>query len=271
VLYEAGDFQGAARSFLNAHQASGDVRLLWNAAACEQGLRHYARAIVLVRRYLDSHSPVITPEAEQNALAFLEAALPLTARLAIQSSEPGASVYVDDELVGTLPLDPNTRVDFGTHRIVLKKPDFADRTESFTVTGPTDVRLSLPMKALVHQGRLVVRAGRGDSIALDGRFVGTTTFDEAVPSGKHVVRVTATGARPFETRIVVEDDRTRSLDVTLQRASEPSGIPTWMWIVGGAVVVAGASTAGYFIAQAPDEPSQKQPSGSMGTVNLPLR
>jgi hypothetical protein len=271
LLYQAGDFPSAVRHFLSAHEASGDVRLLWNAAACEQGLRHYAKAIVLVRQYLDSRSPLITPAAEQNALAFLEAARPLTARLFIEANEPGASVYVDGELVGKLPLDPDTRVDFGTHRVVLKKPNFTDSSKEVTVTSPTDLRLTFAMTPAVHQGRLIVRAGKGDSIALDGRFVGLTTFDGAVPSGKHVLRVTATGARPFETRVTIDDDRTRAVDVTLQRTPEVSGVPTWVWIVGGAAVVAGASTAGYFILKGPDETTEDAPPGSMGNVALPLR
>jgi PEGA domain len=271
VLHKSGDFAGAERRFLSAYEAAKDVRLLWNAAACEQGLRHYSKAIGLVRRYLSSRSPLITEEAERNARAFLDAALPLTARLLVEGNATGSSAYLDDDLLGTFPLDPETRVDFGSHRLLVKKPQFVDDTQTFTVTSSADVHLALKLLAVVHQGRLVVRAGKGDAIALDGHFRALGTFDGALPSGTHRLRVTAVGSRPFETSVVVEDDRTRALDATLTRSPVAFGIPTWVWLAGGALVLAGAGTATYIITRSPDSASEPLPGGSAGKVQLPLR
>jgi hypothetical protein len=271
VLHKSGDFAGAGQRFSSAYQATGDVRLLWNAAACEQGLRHYSKAIVLVRHYLSSRSPLITEEAERAARAFLDAALPLTARLVVEANATGSSAYLDDELLGTLPLDAETRVDFGTHRLVVKKPQFVDDTQTFTVTSSADVQLAVKLVAVVHQGRLVVRAGKGDAIALDGHFRAIGTYDGALPSGNHRLRVTATGSRPLEASVLVEDDRTRALDVTLARSAVAAGMPTWFWLASGAVVLAGAGTATYFITRSADAGSEPLPSGSAGRVQLPLR
>jgi hypothetical protein len=271
VLHKSGDFAGAERRFLSAYEAAKDVRLLWNAAACEQGLRHYSKAIVLVRRYLSSRSPLITEEAERNARAFLDAALPLTARLIVEANATGGSAYLDDELLGTLPLDAETRVDFGSHRLLVKKPQFVDDKQTFMVTSSADVHLAVQLVAVVHQGRLVVRAGKGDTIALDGHFRAFGSFDGGLPSGPHRLRVTAVGSRLFEASVVVEDDRTRALDVTLTRSPVAFGIPTWVWLAGGALVLAGAGTATYFITRPADSASEPLPSGSAGKVQLPLR
>jgi hypothetical protein len=271
LLHKSGDFAGAGRRFSNAYEATRDVRLLWNAAVCEQGLRHYSRAIALVRRYLSSHSPLITEEAERNARAFLDAALPLTARLIIEANEPGGRVYLDDELLGGLPLDAETRVDFGTHRLVVRKPGFVDDVRALTVLSSADVLVAMKLKAVVHQGRLVVRARKGDAIALDGRFRALSTFDGVLPSGKHRLRVTAAGSEPFEANVLVEDDRTRALDVTLTASPVAFGIPTWAWLAGGAALLGGAGTAAYFIARSPDSGGEALPSGSAGKVQLPLR
>lgn len=271
VLYKSGDFAGAGRRFSSAYEATWDVRLLWNAAVCEQGLRHYSKAIALVRRYLGSRSALITEEAERNARAFLDAALPLTARLVVEANEAGSSVYLDDELLGSLPLDAETRVDFGTHRLVVRKPQFVDAAQTFSVTSSTDIHVAVKLNAVVHQGRLVVRAHKGDAIALDGHFRALSSFDGLLPSGKHRLRVTAKGSQPFETSVLVEDDRTRALDVTLTSSPVAFGIPTWVWLAGGAVLLGGAGTATYFIARSPNSGSEALPSGSAGKVQLPLR
>jgi len=271
VLHKSGDFAGAEPRFLSAYEATRDARLLWNAAACEQGLRHYSKAIVLVRRYLGSRSPLITAEAERNARAFLEAALPLTARLVVEANATGSSAYLDDELLGRLPLDPETRVDFGTHRLLVKNPQFVDHVQSFTVTSSADVHLVLKLLAVVHQGRLVVRAAKGDAIALDGHFRALGGFDGTLPSGTHRLRVTAVGSRPFEGSVFIEDDRTRALDVTLTRSSGALGIPTWAWLAGGAALLAGAGAATYFVTRPADSSSEPLPGGSAGKLQLPLR
>jgi hypothetical protein len=269
LLYGSGDYHGARRSFSSAYELSGDVRLLWNAAACEQALRRYSKAIVLVRRYLASSSPLITPEAEKKARDFLEAALPLTAPFRIES-EPGAAVYLDDELVGTLPLDPEMRIDVGSHKLVLKKKRFVDATKSFAVTAPKDVAITLGLVPEVERGKLVVRASDGDSISLDGRFVGLGRFEGDLVAGSHQLKVVAEGARPFESRVFIEPDKARFMEVKLER-TDRTGLPTWVWVAGGAALVAGAGTAGYFLFKSSDEAETAAPTGSMGNVKLPLR
>lgn len=271
LLHKSGDFSGAERRFSSAYEATQDVRLLWNAAVCEQALRHYSKAIALIRRYLGSRSPLITEEAERNARAFLDAALPLTARLVLEVDEPGSSAYLDDEPLGTLPLAAERRVDFGTHRLVLRKPRFVDDTRTFTVTSSADVHVAAKLEAIVHEGRLVVRTGRGAAIALDGRYRALGTFDGALASGRHRVRVTAPGSPPFETSVLVEDGRTRALDVTLTRSPVALGVPTWVWLVGGAAVLAGAGAATYFVTRSTESGGDALPNGSAGKVQLPLR
>src|SRR5438045_6826203 len=52
ILYEDGDFQSALLKLKSSYEASKDARLLWNMAACEKNLRHYAEVARLVDRYL---------------------------------------------------------------------------------------------------------------------------------------------------------------------------------------------------------------------------
>jgi hypothetical protein len=275
LLYESGDFAGAYLKFLSAYELSRaggerDPRLLWNAAACERALRHYANAIVLVRRYLESRSPLITEQAAENARAFITAASAMTVALSIEANVPGAVAYVDDVFVGPVPLPDDSRLDLGTHRIFVRKTGHTGHSETVTTSGQA-VHVKALLRPIQHRGRLVVNAGKADSIFVDGVFRGHGRFEGELPSGPHDVRVTAAGRKPFEREVVLADDQTRSMDVTLEHAVESGGVPVWAYVAAGVVLSAGAVTGAYFALRSGDGGSADLPSGSMGRVDLPLR
>jgi hypothetical protein len=255
LLYDNGDYAGAAVKFYSAYERSradnpkweGDPRLLWNAASCEKSLRRYARAMALVRRYLDSRSPLITHEGEIAARTFLAAAEPLTAPLVIEANVPDALVYLDDELLGKTPLEGGVRVDLGTHRLLVKKGNHTDYVETLSIGGSDELRVTALLRPLERRGRLVVRASPGDDITVDGVLVGAGRVELRMPSGVHTVRVTGPGARPFDARVLVDERRTRSLDVVLERAEPSSSLPPWVWAAGGSLVTGLLMTSGYFI------------------------
>jgi len=146
LLADSGDFAGALLKFQSAYLEADDPRLLWNAAACERNLHHYAKAIVLVRRFLESNPSRITPEAAASARAFLEAAEPLTAPLRVESNPPNAQVYLDEERLGAPELMSEVRIDLGTHKIVVEAPGFARYTQTLTVTSSSQVHVRAILK-----------------------------------------------------------------------------------------------------------------------------
>lgn len=267
LLYENGDYSGALVRFLSAAKTSTDPRLLWNAAVCEKALRHYARAIALMRRYLASNSPLLTAQAAASAQIFLAAAEPLTARLEVSVNVPDASVYADDEPVGKVPLSSHARIDWGTHQVVVKKKDFTDYEQTVTVSSSADVRVSAILRPVVHEGRIIVRAGSGDLIVIDGKPSAWGTWEGVLTSGLHDLRVSSGGSRPYEKRIVVADAQTRGFDITLEPAPRGS-LPAWVWIAGGTLLAAGVATAGYFVFKPAD--TQDTVRGSIRTVQLGL-
>ena len=250
VFFDKGDYASALVKFQSAFSTSHDPRLLWNSAACEVKLFHYARAGRLMRRYLESHSPLITEEAARRARAFLEAAEQLTVGLVVTSGVGEAEVYVDGEYLGRTPLgaaSADVRVDPGRHELVVRKSGFLDFRETLTVTGSANHTVRAELKAILHEGRLVVRAKPGDLIQVDGASVGYGSFEGTLPSGAHTVRVSAPEARPFETKLAVADDRTHTFQINLEPLPKDSGVPTWVWIGGASVLAAGAGVAGYFL------------------------
>ncbi len=257
ILYDDGDYAGAVVKFLSAYDASKDARLLWNAAACQKSLRHYAKAMILVRRYLEAGASRISDASRKEAETFLDAVTPLTARLSVVTGEPDAQVFVDKELVGTTPLVEALFVDLGQREVVIRKEGYEPFTTVVKVTGSHDVKVTATLKKIVHQGHVTVHARPGDTISFDGHGVGSGTWEATVPSGGHTVRVTAPGKVAYQSELLLQDGQTRRLDVSLK--DEPGGIPAWLWIAGSTVVAAGAATAGYFIFRSTD-------SGIPGTI-----
>lgn len=239
ALFGDGDFAGALVRFQNALETTKDSRLYWNIGVCHRSLRHYSDAIRALERFMADSGARVTDAQRADAAEFIAGLRPYVAALSVRSSERAASVLVDDKIAGTSPLD-RYLVDLGAHTIVLRKAGFADQTRRIDVTETKDVSLDVTMP---HEGRLIVHAGAGDAIALDGKTIGSTTFDGSITSGRHHLRVSAEGKRTREIDFNLDDGQVRTLDVALEKG----GLPTWAWIGAGAAVATGIVIAGVLL------------------------
>lgn len=241
LLFADGDNAGAAIKFKSAYEKSNDPRLLWNMAACEKNLRRYSRALKQLSQYLTEGGSKLTDQDRAEAAELIKVMEPFTAKLKINATEPGAEVYIDDELLGTTPVEPAV-VDLGMRKIRVQKADFEEVTKDIAVGGAAEVAVDVPLVKIVHEGRLNVRTQTDASISIDGKVVGAGSWSGSLASGGHLIRVTAPKRMPYQSEVYLQDKETRDLDVTLDK--EPSkGVPTWMWIAGGVVLAGGITTA----------------------------
>ncbi|HEY3237076.1 MAG TPA: PEGA domain-containing protein [Polyangiaceae bacterium] len=231
LLYADGDYAGALIKFQGAFEVSKDSRLLWNMAACEKNLRHYAKVLSLVQRYLKEGGALLSDQDRNEAKDLTSAIESFTAALIIKVNQSGAEVFVDDEPVGTSPLPEPITVDIGMRHIRVKKEGFRELSLSVPIGGSKEVTQDLKLEREVHQGKLTVHAAKGAAITLDGKAVGTGKFSGTVPSGGHTLRVSKAGMRPYQSEVVVQDNETRTVDVALEviptqgaAAEEPTGV-----------------------------------------------
>lgn len=225
LLFGDGDFAGAEIKFKSAYDKSGDARLLWNVAACEKNQRHYARTMAFVRRYLDTGGDLLTDADRAEARALASAIESLTVKLTIAVSEPGADVLVDDEKVGTSPLDKPLVADIGVRKIAVKKQGFKESIQSLPVGGSAEARVEVKLEPEVHEGKLTVTTQPGAVISIDGQRVASGRFEGKLRSGGHTLRVDAEGARSYQSEVVLADDENRSIDVPLEKAFVPPPLP----------------------------------------------
>jgi hypothetical protein len=261
VLFDNSDYAGALVKFQHAYDSSADARLLWNMAACEKNLRHYARVLRLVERYLHDGNARITEAQRADAEAVLRTVRSLVSSIRVIVNEPGASVFVDGEPVGTTPLPDVLTVDLGERRIRVSKPGFKDQEIVQNAAGASEATVSIALARDVHEGRLVVSTDASAAIRVDGAAVGLGHWDGNVPPGTHAIGITAPGMRPYSGDVVVQDGETRSLELSLQR--ESSGISAAWWIAGGILAAAGLGAGGYFLFR----PSPQAPAPTQGTIS----
>lgn len=254
VLYRAGDFAGALLQFERAYDLSSEPRLLWNVAVCEKNLRRYARSVKAIERYQAEGGTRLSEEDQKDAVHLLKAIRPFVAVMTVKVSEPGADVFIDGERVGSTPLAGPLLIDMGARRIRVSKKGFHEHTQTEQVFGESELTLDIGLKKEIHQGRLIIAAGKDDVIRLDGKVVGQGSWDGTALSGGHTLRVTAPGMKPYQTEVMVQDNVVRRIQVTLDPEPKP-GVPTWALITGSAVLAVGAGVGlGYFAWRASEAP-----------------
>ncbi|HKQ70065.1 MAG TPA: PEGA domain-containing protein, partial [Polyangiaceae bacterium] len=215
LLYNDSDFAGALVKFKNAFDLSSEPRLLWNMAACEKALRHYARAYSLVNRYLKEGASVITAESRANAEETRRALRAFYSLVELRGAPSGARVFVDGQEVGNTPLT-ELALDLGSHTLRLEREGLEPFEAKVDVPGTTDATVHVAMKPRPNAARLTVTAGEGDSVAIDGKIKGVTRWEGALPAGEHEVNVTAPGKKPYETRFDLRPGTNRTVQITLE-------------------------------------------------------
>jgi hypothetical protein len=244
LLYGVSDFAAALIKFNAAHDSSHDPRLLWNIATCEGKLHHYAKAVGMLHDYLKDGGALLSDQDKADAAQTIQAMEPLTSTLRISVNEPGADVYFDDQLLGRTPMDP-VLVDIGVHKLRVHKDEFGEEKQDVTVNGGAQLMLDLKLHPIVHEGRIMVMAGPKDAISIDGQATAVGSWSGVLKSGGHTLRVTAPGMVAYQSEVLVQDDQSRDLRVTLNPEPSKGILPAWAWIAGGVVVAGGLGTGAY--------------------------
>jgi PEGA domain-containing protein len=164
----------------------------------------------------------------------------------------GANVVIDGIDMGQAPF--KGEVVAGRHTFEARAPGFVAARQTTDVVYKQPLNLALDLAAERHQGHLRIEATPVEAaIEIDGKVVGSGTWDGSLPSGGHQVIVKKHGFQPYTSEITISDDQSRDVKATLL---EEKGGSSWIaWTIGTVLVVAGGSVAGYFLFQ----PNNQQP------------
>jgi len=265
LLYNNSDFAGAIIKYQQAYDLSKDPRLLFNMALCHRSLHAWARMGTLLRQYEREAAKAMSAGERADVDSALAAIQNLVGTVRLTVSQPGATVAVDGETLGETPLPDPMVLDLGKHSLTVSKPGFETFHQAVAIGGGGETNVSVALVAQGHRSRLVVAADEGATVTVDDRVGSQGRFDGKLEPGVHQVQVTEPGKMTYKVDVDLRDGETRTLQVTLE--SEKHGGSPWPWIIGGAVVAAGAAVAGYFLLQ-PSDTVVPVPTGKLGGVTF---
>lgn len=174
-----------------------------------------------------------------------------------------AKVSIDGVEVGETPYKASLTA--GKHTFEIVAPGYVSKKITKDIEYKQTTAIDIGLDKERHEGLVAIDTGVPDAqIKLDDKVVGTGSFKGVIPSGGHRVSISADGYKPYDTDVTVLDNQTRSVSIQLEKNSK-----TWLWLTGGAVVLAGAGVGAYFLFKPKDE--QPIPGTiSPGVVSVPL-
>jgi hypothetical protein len=232
LLFEDGDYATALLKYQAAFDETHDPRLLWNVAVCQKYLRHYARAAATLARYLKEGGELLSPADRHDAQDFARAIALFTVPTTVRVSEPDAQVWIDESLVGRTPLTEPVSLDMGTRRVRVKKDGFRLFDREFPVGGSAATTIEVTLER--QGGHLQINVPADATVWLDEQDMGHgPRLELDLPIGAHAMRVVAPHMRPLQTDVVVEDGKSRALDLALEAEAAPSAEVHLAVVCGG--------------------------------------
>lgn len=205
-------------------------------------------------------SVVITVKAGDTPrvkLSLVSASRPGTARITC-SGAPPCEIRVGDRALGAAPVSFSAGA--GTYVVVatVEGKPFTEQTIEL-VNGKT-IEVSLAPRP-VRPAHLRVSTDRPDDlVSVDGRNVGQSGIEVELAPGEHRVAITRRDGGSKSLDLLLRENETRDLRVTLDEKKGPSA---W-WFVGGGVVLAGVATTAYLLSTSR---STRYEGSSAGTLN----
>jgi hypothetical protein len=218
------------------------------------------------------------PEVVQNSCRTREAEIGAAIPTVVFDVKDGAGqpiVGVQVSVDGG-PATPGTgtavAMDPGAHTVRVDVPGQSPVLKSVVVLeGEKEKRVSILVGSAAPEapgrGRLVVSTDAAATVTIDGQILAHGRFDGALAAGPHAVQVNEAGKMPFKSQVEVREGETRTLSIELE--DEKRGTAVWPWLVGGAVVAAGAAVGGYFLFR-PHDQTLPVPPGRVASVQLAL-
>jgi hypothetical protein len=278
-LFKRGRYADSRAAFERAVSLGGDVRVLFNVAVCEKELGHYARAVARLRESLargGSDLPQSYREQVDDSIALF---LPFVGQLVVDTSQPGALVYLDGQPLGRTPLASPIEVDVGAHLVAAREDGFVEASQQVDVprNGITVHLVLAPARdASASAGSTPARLrlttdDPASEIFVDGQKQGVGGYEGSIPAGAHQLEVMARGTSGYATSLKLAPGEVKVLRIQLPHRSE---VPTWLWIVGGSVLAAAGATTAVLLLTRKTEyvgvPVSSTAMPSIGSASYPL-
>jgi tetratricopeptide (TPR) repeat protein len=155
-LYSSAEYVLALVEFERAYQLSPNYRVLYNIGQVRIQLGRYARAYESLTQYVMQGGDAIDPERRAAVQKDIDMLAERTAKLLVNTNEPGANISLDGIVIGVSPLSGPLVVDAGEHNVGVRKVGFYDKFQAVTLAGRDDIKIDLPLVKVKHDERPAV-------------------------------------------------------------------------------------------------------------------
>lgn len=245
-LFQEEAFRGALVEFQRAYEIAPDYRLLYNIGQTRLELQDYLGASKAYESYLSRGGTAIPAERRKQVEEALAAMKERIGRISISVNRDAAEVYVDEQIVGTSPLDQTVMVNVGSHRVSARTSDGASDARTVDVAGGDVAVVSLKLVAATPA---VVYREAEDTSWSRKRRTGVGTW---IAGGAMLIAGVATGIRaksaqddldellktPEVNQAEVEDKRQQAhrlaitTDVLIATGAATAVAGTLLWVFG---------------------------------------
>jgi hypothetical protein len=135
ALYTEADYAAALAEFKRAYDLSPRWEVLFNIGQSCFQLRDYASALTTLRRFASEGGDRISREDRATLDAELPELVARVAHISIASNVDGATVYVDDQAIGTTPLREAVLLSAGNRKIAVSHEGRAPVERRLAVVG----------------------------------------------------------------------------------------------------------------------------------------
>ncbi|APR74796.1 TonB-dependent receptor [Minicystis rosea] len=156
-LYKDNDYSGALVEFQRANEIMPSWQVLYNIGESHFQLQDYANALKTLTRYLNEGGKKVPAKRRKEVEKDIEKLKQRVATLKVGTSEPGATVTVDDIPVGTTPLAEPLIVSAGRRRVTATLAPRPPVTEVVQVAGGDTLTVSLTIPPLPPKVEVVTK------------------------------------------------------------------------------------------------------------------
>ena len=147
------------------------------------------------------------------SLILTKKALGETGGIKISSNPTAASIWINQEFVGSSPYE-NSELEVGNYKILLRKKGYADYYATIKVSANKTTTVS---RNLTLVGKLVVSSEpSGAEIRLDDKTIGKTSFtSDQINVGEYKIVIRKDGFKPYTGNVKIEANKTVTISENL--------------------------------------------------------
>jgi hypothetical protein len=144
MLVDEGDCKNAVVEFEESYRLFPAPVVLYNLALCYDDLHQYSKSMKYYKQFM-TDAENLTPSQNKSIMDRIKKLEKYLGILEINCNIDGASVLIDDEDVGTTPMEA-VYVETGQHKLTIRKPDYEDFVKKIKMVSGSTMSVDAELK-----------------------------------------------------------------------------------------------------------------------------